>query len=191
MKDVFLVAAATVGLISYLPYIIDTIKGRTKPRIVTWFNWSLLTALATAAAYSDKQYPSAVITLVDTILNMAIVFLSLRYGVKELGFFDVACQVGAITGFVLWIIFNRPLIAIIAAVGIDFMAALPTIKHAWQKPREETAVTFILSVIAAGLTLLATHRPHLSGILWPIYIICMDGFISVLLLERAKPTISA
>lgn len=40
--------AVVLTFVGYAPYIRDTIKGKTKPHVYTWFVWGLVTAIAYA-----------------------------------------------------------------------------------------------------------------------------------------------
>jgi hypothetical protein len=170
MRDGLLVLSALVTVAAAIPYTVKVLNKQTKPRVVSWFNWSLLTGISAAAALADKQYPSAVLSLAACAECMAIVIFGLKLGDRRFEIFDVACQAGAIIGLVLWIVFNSPLIAIVASAAIDFIAGLPTMKHIWQKPREESPSVFILSATGAALALAAVRHPHLSGLVMPTYI---------------------
>src|SRR5258708_6507233 len=103
MKDVFLILSAVIGTVGIIPYLRDVIKNQTKPRIVSWFNWTLLTGIATAAALADKQYPSAVLTASATLVTGLVVIFGLKYGDRTFEPIDVICQIGAILGLILWI----------------------------------------------------------------------------------------
>ncbi|MEO6513496.1 MAG: hypothetical protein ABIR37_02280 [Candidatus Saccharimonadales bacterium] len=185
MTTAFIVLSAILTLVSSIPYIVDVIKGKTKPRIVSWFNWSLLTGIATAAAYADGQIPSAVLTLAATIETALIVILGLKHGDRKFERFDVVCQIGAVSGLILWVIFSSPVIAIIATVTIDFVALLPTLRHSWLKPDEETISTFVLSGIGALFAALAVTNPTISGLTYPIYIVLANfALVALLMLRR-------
>jgi len=179
MKDIFLVASGVLTLVSAIPYLRDIIQRKTKPRIVTWFNWSLLTGIATAAAIADHQWPSAVITGAATIATSLIVIFGLHYGDTKIESFDVACQLTAILGLVLWLITNDPLIAIAITVFVDFIAGLPTFRHAWQKPQEETASAFLIAVVGSLFAIAALNEPNLSGVLYPIYITLANAVLVI------------
>ncbi len=84
----------------------------------------------------------------------------------------------------LWVVLNQPWVAIVATVGIDFIATLPTLKHAWQKPREETLSTFSLSAFAGVSSLLATTNASVSGLIFPIYIVAINLVLVFLLKGR-------
>lgn len=112
----------------------------------------MLTAIASAASFADHQYASAVLTLCATIETAVIAVLGLiKSGDRTLEKFDIYCLGGAIVGLVLWLVFNSPAIAVGASVAIDLVGALPTIRHTWQKPYEETWLTFLLGSVGGHL----------------------------------------
>lgn len=180
MRVVLLVLGVAITLYASIPYIIDVLRKRTKPRVVSWFNWSLLAGISGAAALSAKQYPSAILSIAIFIECISVVIFGLKLGDKKFDFFDVVCQVGAIIGLLLWIIFNSPLIAIIASVGVDYIASLPTFRHIWQKPHEETVSAFIMSGLGAAFVLAAVHKPHATGLIVPISIIFINALTTSL-----------
>jgi hypothetical protein len=117
---------------------------------------------------------------------VAVVVLGLKYGDKEFELLDIACQVAALVGLVLWFIFNSPAIAVIAAIVIDLVGALPTIKHAWQKPAEETWITFMLSGTGAFFAVMAATSTKITAIAGPIYLVAFNFLITGVLLWRHK-----
>ncbi|MEK7059944.1 MAG: hypothetical protein AAB971_04285 [Patescibacteria group bacterium] len=171
MQQTLIILSGLLTIACVAPYIHDIIKRRTKPRIVSWLNWTLLTAIATAAAISGEHWSSAVLTGSATVATMAIVLLSLKYGNRKVEALDVVCQAGAIIGLVLWVMFSSPLIALVMSAFIDFIVGLPTYKHAWQKPFEETQLTFAIAALAALLGLIAVDKLSLPNLLFPVYLL--------------------
>ena len=68
-----IVLSTALGASATIPYIAETIRRHTKPRIVTWLTWSLLTAVAGAASASTHDYPSAAFSLIGTLVTAAVV----------------------------------------------------------------------------------------------------------------------
>ena len=62
-----------------VPYISVTIRGNTKPRIVTWLTWARLTGVAGAASLSAGHLGSAVFA-VGTVATSSVVVAGLRNG---------------------------------------------------------------------------------------------------------------
>lgn len=185
MNDIFILATSLLTISAAVPYLLDTLKGKTKPRIASWLTWSILTAIASAAAFSDHQYGSAVLTTSAMIETLAIVVLGIiKTGDRSLEKFDIYCLVGAGFGLLLWWVFNSPAIAIVATVTIDFIGFLPTFKHAWQEPHEETWITFLLAGGGGVFATLAAHDLTITALAFPLYDFVTDAAITGLILIR-------
>lgn len=177
MRDTLAVSAAVISVFSTLPYILDIVKSKTKPNIVSWFTWTLLTAIATSATFAAHEPRTALLTLGGTVATAAVVVFGLKYGVAKFGKFDILCQVFAVLGLVFWLIFNSPTIGIIVPLGVDFIALLPTLKHAWQKPFEETWLTFTIGTAAAILTICSLSTYSLNSLVYPLYLAVANAVI--------------
>jgi hypothetical protein len=187
--NVSLFLSAILTVTCSVPYLIDVVRKKTKPRIVSWLNWTLLTGIATAAAIADGQVASAVLTGAATVETGLVVILGLHYGNRKFERFDILCQIGAIVGLILWLVFNNPTIAIVATVAIDFLALLPTLKHSWTHPEEETIITFALAGLGAVFSVFAITSWTITGLTYPIYI-TFANFLLVSILLARKPSSS-
>lgn len=184
MKTVFIIISSILAIVNVLPYIRDVYRRKTKPRVVSWFTWSLLTGIGCAASFSDGQYAAGILLLLSSLETITVVVLGWRLGDKSFEFFDIACQISVVAGLVLWLVFNSPSVAVIAAVVIDVIASLPTLRHAWKKPFEETAITFFLGSMAALFTLLAAKNYRITAIAFPTYLLIMNFLISAVIYTR-------
>jgi hypothetical protein len=187
MRNTIAVIAGIIAFLGVTPYVIDVIKRKTKPHIVSWFTWTLLLIVATSAAFAAHQTRSALLTLGDTMGTLLVLALGIKYGIAKFNWFDGLCQVGVIIGLVLWLVFDSPAIAIIASLCIDFIASLPTIKHSWQSPQEETWQAFGLSIIASSLTLLSLNVYKITSLAFPIYLLLANlALVLVVVYRRHK-----
>ncbi len=191
----FTILALIGGLLSAcgtIPYILETLKGRTKPRLVTWATWSTLTGVAAAGAFADGQLASGVFALLGSVATGLIVIAGARYGDRSFTKIDIACLAGVLAGLGLWLALDSPAIAIWAAVVIDFVGFVPTFVHAWQKPSEETASTFVIVAIGAVVTVAATISSgahSVTAIGYPLYVALSMGACGAVILLR-KPIIA-
>lgn len=186
MKDVFLILSVVVTIGSVIPYIRDIISGTTRPNIVSWITWTLLTAVATVAELSAHEYITAIFTASAVIETGLIVILGLKYGYVKYTSFDYFCQIGALVGFVLWYVFNSPVAAIIAAITIDFIGALPTVKHSWISPGEETWPTYALASLGGALALFALSSYNWTSLTYAVYIVLINIILSYIIISRNK-----
>lgn len=174
---------ASVGIV---PYIYDVIKGRTKPNIVSWLTWTLLTGIGTAAIIAEGNFTSSLLPLTGTICTALIVALGFKYGFSKYSKFDMACQASAVFGIVLWLLLDSPMAALITVLIVDAIAAVPTLLHAWKAPQEETWETFSLSTIGSLLTLFAVGALAAIDILYPLYLTFANGTIAATIILRRK-----
>lgn len=187
MRTTFIVISSILTIASALPYIIDVLKGKTKPRIVSWFIWSVLTGIATAASFVDHQYASAILTFCASIETLSIVILGfIKSGDRTLEKFDAYCLAGAVVGLALWLFLGSPSIAVLASVIIDMVGAAPTVKHIWQKPYEETWLTFMLASVGALFTVLAAKDTRITAIAYPVYIVLTNVVFVGIIFARHK-----
>jgi hypothetical protein len=84
MRTLLSVLGSLIAVAGTVPYIIETIRGNTKPRIVTWLTWALLTGVAGAASMSAGQLGAAVFALLGTLATSSVVVAGLRYGDRSL-----------------------------------------------------------------------------------------------------------
>ena len=182
VKTALIVISAVLTIASAIPYLVEIVRRKTKPRVVSWFTWSLLTGISCAASFADGKIASGVLLLAATMETMAIVVLGLKYGDRKFERLDIVCQVSAIVGLILWLVFNSPAIAVIASVIIDCIGAAPTIKHSWHKPYEETWSTFFLAAVGALATVFAAGAWTITGLAYPLYIVLINFFLAALVL---------
>lgn len=186
MRTALVVIGSLLTLGSVLPYIRDVVRSKTKPRIVSWFTWSLLTGISLAASLSDHAYASAALLAAATLATAIVVVLGLRFGDRTFERMDIICQVSALVGLGLWLMFDSPAIAVLASVAIDLVGALPTLKHTWQKPYEETSLTFLVSSVGAMFILLATTTWRVTTLAYPIYLVVINGLLGMVIVVRHR-----
>ena len=76
--------------------------------------------------------------------------------------------------------------ALIAAITVDFIGAIPTIRHSYKKPNEETAAVFLISGVGAVFALLAVEKYNLHSLIFPIYILLANVLLVLLITTRRK-----
>jgi len=186
MKEIFAVIGATIAIVSTVPYLIDIVRGKTKPNIVTWLTWTMLTAISGAAALVAGEPKTAALLFADSVCTGLVVVLGLKYGTAKFSRFDIICQVSALLGLVFWLVFNSPTIGIVVPLAIDFIGMLPTLRHAWLKPGEETWQTFILGVVAPAFTLLSLTRLNIASLAFPLYLFLANGAVTLVIIIRRQ-----
>jgi len=170
IKNLLIIISSILTITSALPYIIDVIKGKTKPRVVTWSTWCLLSMIACIAAFVEHQYPTAILLLSSSLASGSIVVLGWKNGDKRFERLDIFCLAGVFVGVILWQLFDSPSIAVLAMLVIDLIGGIPTTVHAWKKPYEETFISFLMGCFGFGCTLLVIQEWRITAFAYPLFL---------------------
>lgn len=169
MRNALAIISGLISVVASLPYILDTFRGKTRPNIVTWLTWGSLSAITSFAVLSDHAVQTAIFAGAMALSSFTIALVGLRYGLKRYTLFDIICQILAIIGIILWQVTSQPGLAVLFVIISGLVGALPTYRHIWLQPKEETLPTFVAYFIAEliAITSLANFRFVASG--YPIY----------------------
>src|SRR4051812_17314343 len=108
MHDVLAVAGALISSTGAIPYIIDIVKGKTHPNLVTWVTYSLVNIVAALAAFNAGEPRTALLSFCAFLATGAIAFMGIKHGVRKYTTFDIACQILAVVGIILWQLTGNP-----------------------------------------------------------------------------------
>lgn len=185
IKQILGIAAVVLTFVSYVPYIRDIIKGKTKPHAFTWLIWSILTLVSFAAQISDNAGPGAYMNLATLFLCGYIFFVALKYKsniVKS----DYISFVLALLTIPLWIFSKNPAYSVLLIVMIDIFAFIPTIRKSFINPSTETSETYLLNSFKHVLSLSALSRYTLVTALYSSYLVIVNLLFAIMLIIRRK-----
>jgi uncharacterized membrane protein HdeD (DUF308 family) len=184
-QAILVLVSSVLFIIGDIPYVLDTLKQKSKPRIVSWAVWGTLSIIAAFASLSDKQYPAAFLSFLGTIAIFIIVILGYKHGNRHFETLDVACFIGSMFGLVLWYFSGSPSLALVVVIAIDLVGTIPTVMHSWKKPHEETWITYALSAVGCILIVFAASDWRVTSVAYPLYsaISCVI-FVSIILARK-------
>lgn len=186
MKTDLLLIAGLLTPLGYVPYITDIIKNKTHPNLVTWFTWTLVAVINTTAAISAHAIHTAIFSGITTIGNGLIVVASLKRGVKKYTLFDFVCQALALVGVVLWRFTSNPSLAVVFCVLVIVIAALPTWRHAYTKPFEETWTGFVIGTSSGVVTILSLSNFTFVAVAFPLTAATNSAIMVGIILSRRR-----
>lgn len=186
MKDIVGLIAVILTFAGYIPYIRDTIKGKTTPHIYTWFIWGLVTAIAFGLQLSEKAGPGAFTTLAAATVCFIIFGFGLKQGKKNITRSDTVFFMLSLSALALWLFAKQPVLSVILVSIIDMLGFIPTIRKSWHKPHEETLVSYATNTFRFGLAIIALERYTLITSLYPVTWIVANGLFSLFLISRRK-----
>lgn len=185
-KTIIGYAAIVVGFVSYLPYYRDILKNKTKPHAFSWFSIAMLSFIGFAAQRSEGGGAGAWVTGLSGIMCLGVFILALKRGTKNFALIDKAFLLLAFLTLIPWMLTKDPLISVILISIIDIFALVPTIRHGYYHPFEETVSTFGLSSIKFILGIVALQIYTTTTWLYPGTIALTTAVFVTILLYRRK-----
>lgn len=178
--------AGFVTLLAFLFYIRDAIDRKSRPNRATWIIWTVLSMVISASYYAAGARDTIWAALGFTIGQAAVALVSLRYGTPGWSALDKACLAGAAMGMAAWALSGSAFLALLIAMAVDFIGAIPTIRKALREPDSESRAGWILFGIGNILNVLAIERWTPEIAIFPIYFLLVNGIILALSLRKPK-----
>lgn len=172
INEKFIILAVLIDLIGSGGYVIDTLKGNTKPNRVTWFLWFIIPAVTCAGMIAERADTTSIILTGIFGFIPIVVFLVSFISKKSfwaISRFDYLCGALSLTGLIGWLLTNDGNLAIIFSILADFLAAMPTILKSFKAPETESWLVYLNASIAASITLLTVRNWNFASIAFPIY----------------------
>ena len=113
MKEIFGIISVIIAFVAYIPYLRDTVRGRTHPHAFSWFVWGFLAIIVFLVQLGSGSGFGAYTTLAGGVISFAVFGLGLRYGKKDITCTDIIFFVLALIATVVWIFTDQPLLAIV------------------------------------------------------------------------------
>ena len=184
INENFIYLGAALNLVGSTSYVIQTIKGKTKPNRVTWFLWALAPMIAFGAMLGEGvSVLGGLMTFMVGFGPLLVLIASFvnKKSVWKITTFDIVCGILSLVGVGLWFITRTATIAIVFSILADALAGLPTLVKSFKEPETESSLVFFFGAISAAITLLEAKVWDFAyvGFALYIFIICAVIFILV------------
>jgi len=196
MTQTLVLLGVVVFCFGALPYLRDTLAGRTKPNRVSYFLWFLAPFIGVAASVVQGVTWTAVPVFMAGFAPFLIFIASFMTPAHQtswkLGPFDWVCGGLSVVALVLWQITKEPNVAILFAILSDGAASLPTLKKCWTHPDTETVMFYSCALFAQVMGVLATTAFSFAEVAFPLYLIIVDFLLVAFVLSgRLRLRLSA
>lgn len=180
------ILSGVLGIVAYLPYIIDTIAGRTQPQRASWLIWSVLSAIAFFSQVFEGATTSLWFAGVQVTGTVVIFLLSIAVGVgRFLSRSDYVLLLVAAFGVWLWYETDSAAYALAITISISLLGGVVTVVKAYRDPDSETSATWSLSWIATVFAILSVGQADPVLLAYPLYLFTLNGaIVTAILLGR-------
>ena len=182
--ETWALAAVSISVIGYVPYITSVLKGRTRPHVFTWFVWALMIGVVYVAQSQNGAGPGAWVMLLSCSVCSLITLLALFKGERGITRIDIGAFVLALLGIALWGVTGNPLLAVLLMMFVDFLAMVPTFRKTWYRPHEELAWLYGINVVRFILSIFALTTLSVVTVLPPIFMSVAEGALAMMIVYR-------
>jgi len=185
------ILAVVLTFVGYIPYIRDTIKGKTKPHVYSWFIWAFITFIIFGLQVVGHAGAGAYVTLATALLCFTEFVLGMRNGKKDITKFDTITFIIALISIGIWVFAKQPVISNILIITINTLAVLPTVRKSWNKPYSETLFSWVIAGVRNVFGIIALQNFSILTWLYPVSSLLVNVlFSSMLILRRNKLVLS-
>jgi hypothetical protein len=181
INENFIYLGIAISFLGGLSYLIETIKGKTKPNRVSWFIWTLAPLIAFSATIKQGVGVQSLITLMAGFnpLMVSVASFVNKKSYWRVTRLDLFCGGLAIMGLILWKITGTGNMAIFFSIMADALAAVPTIIKSYVAPETENGKVYLASGIAGLIGLLTIKIWRFEQFAFPLYFLLMNIVIYI------------
>ncbi|MGV9870194.1 hypothetical protein [Rhodococcus koreensis] len=171
----FVLLGAAFSLIGTFIYATLTVRGLVRPNRVSWFLWGAAAMIAFFAQLADGVGLPALSTLAFGLGPFAIIAASFtnRLSYWRISAFDLSCGSVSVVALILWLTFDSPLLAVLAALTADVIGGVPTMVKAWHHPETERSFVYVFGALNGSITLLSLQTWSVVEVAFPLYLVLL------------------
>ncbi len=177
---------SVIGIVGYIPYLLDVTRGKTKPHAFSWLIWSSVTAIAFFGQIARGGGEGTSVTAVAAVCCLIIFYAGLRKGDTVVTRFDWWCFVVALIAVPLWAFTDDPLLSMVLVTGIAGIGFLPTIRKSLVNPQQETLLLYVCSAISWILSLCALRLYSVTTMLYPLSGIILNSVVAFVIISQRR-----
>ena len=162
-------------------YIINCLRGKITPSVLSWFGWACLmgTSLVAQIVHNGWQWSMTGIasSTVGCLTIAGVAWGSGNYSFRQRDLWFVLAGFGCVC---VYVVSDNPWVTTVFAIIADALLGVPTIVKAWREPALERSPAWILGSVAAGLALVICVGHARIFFLFPTYLLVFNGMMAVL-----------
>lgn len=173
-----------VAIIAYIPYFRGIIADKIKPHAFSWLVWSFLVGITFVAQIVKHGGAGAWVTGFTALVCFVIFLFALVKGERRFVPLDWVSLGAAFAALILWQVTKDLTLSVVLVTITDALGFLPTLRKGYFKPNEDSPVLWSITALKWVLSIIALESYSLVTLLYPVYLVIVNGFFGILLLRR-------
>lgn len=168
-------------------YIVNCLRRKITPSVLSWFGWSCLmgTSIVSQVVHKGWQWSMTGIasSAIGCLTIAAAAWFSGNFAFRR---WDPAFLVAGMGCIGVYVVSDDPWVTTVFAIIADGLLGIPTIVKAIREPALERSVAWILGVVSALLSLAICVGHSFIYVLFPAYLVLFNGTMAVLTWGRLR-----
>jgi hypothetical protein len=179
--------AAIVISTAQVIYLINCVRKKITPSMLSWFGWSCLMGTSLISQIVNKGWQWSMTGIASSTIGCLLIAVvawlsgNFSYRRTDLGF--LAAGLGCVG---IYVVSDNPWITTVFAIIADGLLGIPTIVKAYREPATERSAAWWLGVVSSTLALIICMHHELIYMLFPAYLWCFNGMMALLTWGRSK-----
>lgn len=186
MLEIIGILSGIIAFAASIPYIIDIVKGNTKPQRMAWVIFITLSGISFFAQLAEGATNSLWFPAVLFLQSIIIFALTIKYGMGGLGKSDVFSLIAAVSITIVWWVTKSSAIAIVCGVLVNTIGKVLVARKVYTYPNTEYLPTWVWSAIASVLAVLAVGSWNWLLIITPLQNALTVAVIATIIYVRRK-----
>ncbi|MCR9159010.1 MAG: hypothetical protein NXH80_17365 [Rhodobacteraceae bacterium] len=180
--------ATALSLVAYAPYIVNTLRGHTRPHRACWLIWSVLATISFFSQFYEGATASLGFAAAQAGCTTLIFLLAVIRGQgpfmkrADAGVLGIAC-----VGLLIWYETESAAYSLVTSITISLLGGLLTVAKVYWSPQSETMSTWTMSFVASGFALMAVGTLDWLLLAYPLYLFVLNGSIMAAWLLAQMP----
>jgi GNAT superfamily N-acetyltransferase len=185
-KYLGVLAGIVIGA-AQLIYLLNGLKKKVTPSVLSWFGWACLMGTSLIAQVIGKGWQwsmtGILCSTVGCIVIAAVAFFSRNYSFRKV---DLSFLVVGLICVAIYLWSSDPWITTVFAIIADAALGIPTIRNAVRAPGTERSAAWVLGVVSSTLALIICIHHDWIYVLFPGYLFLFNGAMAVLTRVRGR-----
>lgn len=185
-KLIFGILATILAIFSFIPYLQDIFRKKTKPHVYSWLVWSIIQTVGTLAMIKGGASFGSLGLALGCLLSIFIFLISFKFGTRNITKVDTTLLIAALIIIVVWLTQEDPLWSVILVSLVDTIAYVPTYRKTYIDPHTETLSSYIFWVSSNIVAIIAIADYSLVTTLYISTLTVTDSLMIFILIFRRR-----
>lgn len=184
IKIIFAILSIVLSFGLYVPYYIGIWKKETKPHLLTWTTWFLLTALGFLISSRSNGGFGSLIFAFQSICSLTVAIYAFCKKEKNIVPFDWIIFACALIILIFYYLTKNALVSVILAASIDCLGYVPTFRKSYSQPNTEPVLTYAVTSVSWLMSIFALQTFNFTTLFYPVALVVIDIAFALFLIIR-------